>query len=167
MLRESRAAWGTAILMKVDDGDIKAISNLERDSAGNYIEAMNYAMMRMEPGSVTKAISMVIALEDGFITDPNAMYETPAGGYFYGSTQKGTEIKDTHSPASLPVCQFLRYSSNIGVTKLVAPHFDKILRIPYGSLPSGRRPEHDKTGCIPSQQRTDVWTEVEIGRAHV
>ena len=25
MLRESRAAWGTAILMKVDDGDIKAI----------------------------------------------------------------------------------------------------------------------------------------------
>ncbi|MDY2917181.1 MAG: penicillin-binding transpeptidase domain-containing protein [Muribaculaceae bacterium] len=125
MLRESRAAWGTAILMKVDDGDIKAISNLERDSAGNYIEAMNYAMMRMEPGSVTKAISMVIALEDGFITDPNAMYETPAGGYFYGSTQKGTEIKDTHSPASLPVCQFLRYSSNIGVTKLVAPHFEK------------------------------------------
>lgn len=124
MLRESDATWGTAILMSVKDGDIKAISNLERDSSGNYIEAMNYAMMRIEPGSVMKAISMTIALEDGFITNPNAMYETPKGGYFYGSNKKDTEIKDTHSPDALPICQFLRYSSNIGVTKLMAPHYE-------------------------------------------
>lgn len=124
MLKEAEADWGTVILMHVDDGDIKAISNLERDSSGNYIEAMNHAMTRIEPGSVMKAISMTIALEDGFITDPEQMYETPKSGYYYGSNRRGTEIKDTHSPARLPISQFLRYSSNIGVTKLMVPHYE-------------------------------------------
>lgn len=124
MLREAEADWGTVILMHVPTGDIKAISNLERDSSGNYIEAMNHAVTRIEPGSVMKAVSMTIALEDGFITNPDQLYDTPKGGYFYGSRRAGTEIRDTHSPAQTPVSQFLRYSSNIGVTKLMAPHYE-------------------------------------------
>lgn len=124
MLQETQADWGTVILMDVPTGDIKAISNLERDSSGNYIEAMNHAMMRIEPGSVMKAVSMTIALEDGFIPDPNQLYATPPGGYYYGSNRPGTEIRDTHSPAMTPVSQFLRYSSNIGVTKLMTPHYE-------------------------------------------
>ncbi|MDO5394629.1 MAG: penicillin-binding transpeptidase domain-containing protein [Bacteroidales bacterium] len=123
VLRETEADWGTVILMHVPTGDIKAICNLERDTAGNCIEAMNRAILRVEPGSVMKAVSMVIALEDGFIPNPEQIYDIPHA-YYYGSTSRGTEITDTHSPSQLPVSKFLCYSSNIGMTKLVAPHFE-------------------------------------------
>lgn len=120
MLDSTRAAWGTCVLMEVKTGDIKAISNLERDSAsGKYIEAQNYALLGFEPGSVMKTISMVIALEDGFVKDINEVYNI-GGGYVFGG---GSPIRDSHSPAQLPVSRFLEYSSNIGMTKLVAPHF--------------------------------------------
>ena len=119
-LKEYDAEWGTVILMEVPTGDIKAISNLEKDSEGNYIESMNHAIQGFEPGSVMKTISMVIALEDGFTRNPETdIYSIPGALTFGG----GAPIKDTHSPASLPVSRFLEYSSNIGMTKLVAPHF--------------------------------------------
>lgn len=120
MLVTTEADWGTAILMEVATGDIKAISNLERDTiSGKYIEAMNRALQGFEPGSVMKTISMVVALEDGFVTNLEQTY--PIGHSFvYGG---GSPIRDSHSPAYLPVSRFLEYSSNIGMTKLVAPHF--------------------------------------------
>lgn len=121
MLTEIEAEWGTVILMEVNTGDIKAISNLERDSTGNYIESMNHALQRFEPGSVMKTISMVIALEDGFVkgNPENDVYNI-GGSFVFGG---GSPIRDTHSPAQLPVSRFIEYSSNIGMTKLVAPHF--------------------------------------------
>lgn len=119
-LKEYEAEWGTLVLMEVETGDIKAISNLERDDAGNYTESMNHAIQAFEPGSVMKAISMVVALEDGFVKNPETeTYHIPAGLVFGG----GRAIRDTHSPPVLPVSRFLEYSSNIGMTMLVAPHF--------------------------------------------
>ena len=69
MLLTTGAEWGTAMIMDVETGDIKAISNLERDTvpgSHRYIEAMNRAVLAYEPGSVVKTISMIVALEDGF-----------------------------------------------------------------------------------------------------
>lgn len=119
-LKEFEAEWGTVILMDVATGDIKAISNLERDANGNYTESMNHAIQGFEPGSVMKTISMVIALEDGFVKNPDKEFYNIPGGYKFGG---GSPIRDTHSPSSLPVSRFLEYSSNIGMTMLVAPHF--------------------------------------------
>ena len=121
MLTTTEADWGTALLMEVATGDIKAISNLERDKNGNYIEAQNYALLGFEPGSVMKVMSMVVALEDGFAPNLDQLY-TVGGGYVFGG---GRPIRDTHGPAQLPVRKFLCYSSNVGMTKLVAPHFTK------------------------------------------
>lgn len=118
MLRESDADWGTAILMEVKTGDIKAISNLERDTVpgtGRYIEAMNRAVQGFEPGSVMKAISMTVALEDG--VNIEQVYDTRPFVY------KGKMMKDTHSPSTLKVKQFMEYSSNIGMVKLIVPHY--------------------------------------------
>lgn len=117
-LQEMEADWGTAILMQVDNGDIKAICNLERDADGNYVESLNHAVQGFEPGSVMKTVSMIVALEDGFVTDYNQTYNTAP--YVFGG---GKAIEDTHGPAMKPVNQFLRYSSNVGMTKLVAPHY--------------------------------------------
>lgn len=121
VLVECKAEWGSAMLMEVATGDIKAISNLDRDTVGSngYIEAMNHIVQAYEPGSVIKVISMVTALEDGY-AHLNAVY--PIGRtYAYAG---GKPIGDTHSPASLPVSRFIEYSSNIGMTKLIAPHYE-------------------------------------------
>lgn len=121
MLSSIEAEWGTAILMHVPTGDIKAIANLERDTiSGRYIEAMNRALHGYEPGSVVKTISMIVALEDGLVPNVNQTYSI-GHSYAYQGT---SPIKDTHSPATLTVNQFLEYSSNIGMTKLIAPHFE-------------------------------------------
>lgn len=121
-LRNLNAQWGTAILMEVSTGDIKAIANLERDKNGNYTESINHAVQeRFEPGSVMKAISMVIALEDGFTKNPdNEFYHIQP--FVFGG---GKAITDTHYTPDhqLPVSRFLEYSSNIGMTKLVAHHY--------------------------------------------
>lgn len=121
MLVECKGEWGSAMVMEVETGDIKAISNLDRDTVsgkGGYIEAMNHIVQAYEPGSVIKIISMLCAMEKGWV-NPNAVY--PIGhSYAYAG---GKPIRDTHSPAYLPVSRFIEYSSNIGMTKLIAPHY--------------------------------------------
>ncbi len=120
MLVQCNAQWGSAMIMEVATGDIKAISNLDRDPEGEngYIEAMNHIVQAYEPGSVIKVISMLAALEDGYV-DLDRVY--PIGSsYAYAG---GKPIRDTHSPASLAVRQFMEYSSNIGMTKLIAPRY--------------------------------------------
>lgn len=126
MLLTTGAEWGTALIMDVETGDIKAISNLERDTvpgSHRYIEAMNRAMLAYEPGSVVKTISMIVALEDGFAQPLDRCFNIePKGvGFRYCG---GRPINDTHSPASLPVRRFLEYSSNIGMAKLMTSHFE-------------------------------------------
>lgn len=116
MLQKTRASWGTVILMEAATGDIKAISNLDRDTVtGRINEAMNRAMLGIEPGSVLKTISMIVALEDGYVGNLDAPYKTNTwrfGNYeFHGH------------PDMCCARDVLRYSSNIGIAKLVAPHF--------------------------------------------
>lgn len=123
MLIDAKADWGTAILMEVATGDIKAISNLERDSTSatpRYIEALNRAVKVYEPGSVMKVMTMAVALEKGFAKPISRQYPIGRSYAFLGKRP----ISDTHSPASLPVSRFIEYSSNIGMVKLTMPHYD-------------------------------------------
>ncbi len=124
MLHWTQANWGTAILMEVETGDIKAISNLERSKNDTtYIESMNHAVVPVEPGSVVKLIGMLVALEDGFAGNLERTITTERGGFRYHG---GKPIRDTHFAPSgaLPIYRLLQYSSNIGMTKLVAPHYE-------------------------------------------
>lgn len=114
------AEWGTAVLMEVATGDIKAISNLQRDANGNYIEAFNRAVVAYEPGSVIKPISMMIALEDGLVNDLNEVI--PIGhSWAYGGTPA---ITDSHYSASLKVIEVIEQSSNIGMTRIITRGYD-------------------------------------------
>ena len=120
MLLESKAKWACAMVMEVATGDIKAITNLEPDTInGGLMEAKNRLVEGIEPGSVIKVISMASALEEGY-ANLNRVY--PIGGSY--SYAGGGAITDSHSPASLPVSRFIEYSSNIGMTKLVAHHYE-------------------------------------------
>jgi cell division protein FtsI (penicillin-binding protein 3) len=119
MLLECNAKWATAILMEVETGDIKAISNLEPDTIhGGLVEAMNRTVLAYEPGSTMKVFSMAVALNEGYAFPIDRVYEIGRAYSYLGHT-----IPDTHSPATLKVSQFMAYSSNIGMVKLSMPHY--------------------------------------------
>ena len=122
MCHESGADWGTAILMEVKTGKIKAISNLEwSDRARDFVEGRNNAVLGFEPGSVMKPISMMIALEDGIVNDINKVIAT---GYSYAYAG-GRPITDSHGAASMPIRQVIGASSNIGMAKIILSKYEK------------------------------------------
>jgi cell division protein FtsI (penicillin-binding protein 3) len=65
-LKDHDADYGSAIVMEVATGQIKAISNLTRnDKYHDYREVLNYAVQGLtDPGSTFKLASMIALLED-------------------------------------------------------------------------------------------------------
>lgn len=116
------ADWGVAVLMDVKTGDIKAISNLELNPHGpGYIEARNRAVMGYEPGSVVKTLSMMIAIEDGIVTNLDEVLPT-GGGWAYAG---GRAITDAHHSASIRVGDVIEQSSNIGMARIITRRYDE------------------------------------------
>lgn len=115
------AEWGVAVLMEVKTGDIKAISNLQLSPDGTkYIEAMNRAVQKYEPGSVVKTLSMMIALEDGIVTDMDEMLPTGSGWAY----SKGRTITDAHHSTAIRVGDVIEQSSNIGMARIITRRYD-------------------------------------------
>ena len=135
MCLESGARWGTCVLMEVETGEIKAISNLELDDkTGTYIEGRNHAVLAYEPGSVVKTISMMVALEDGIVTDINAPIAT-GSDWMYA----GRNISDRpHGAATRTPREIIETSSNIGMAKLIVKD--------YGQNPGGFRQRLEQMG---------------------
>lgn len=106
---ESNAEWGTAILMEVRTGEIKAISNIEHLSDGTYGEALNRAVLPFEPGSVMKPISLMIAFEDGLV---NSVNQTVDCSPFQ-------RTKDPHAPGVKNMKQVIEMSSNTGIARVI------------------------------------------------
>ena len=66
---EINANVGVVALMEVATGEVKAIVNMMKGNDGRYYEMRNNAISDMlEPGSTFKTASIMVALEDGFIT---------------------------------------------------------------------------------------------------
>ena len=107
--RESRAEWGTAILMEVATGEIKAISNIELLDNGTYGEALNRAVLPFEPGSVMKPISLMIAFEDGLVKSVNERIDC-------SPFQK---TSDPHAPGIKDMKQVIEMSSNTGIARVI------------------------------------------------
>ncbi len=120
-LKQNNAHHGTAVLMEVSTGKIRAIANLERDKNGEYRESYNYAIGESsEPGSTFKLASLMAAIEDGYI-DLNDSINTGKGSIFYYRH----EVKDTKHGGygRLSVQQIFEVSSNVGVTKIITQFY--------------------------------------------
>ena len=119
------ADWGVAVLMDVKTGDIKAISNLELNPYGpGYIEARNRAVMGYEPGSVIKTLSMMIAIEDGIVSEADFNRELPTGnGWAYAG---GRPITDSHYNAAIKIGEVIEQSSNIGMARIITSRYDSV-----------------------------------------
>ncbi len=120
-LNKHKASHGTAILMEVKTGDIKAIVNLKRDSHGQYSEQYNYAIgERTEPGSTFKLPALMVALEDGYI-DLDDSVDTGNGEIRYHDHL----VRDSRvgGYGKISVEEVLELSSNVGVTKLITQYY--------------------------------------------
>jgi cell division protein FtsI (penicillin-binding protein 3) len=111
------AHHGTAILMEVKTGEIRAIANLEQDEWGRYRELYNYALGEStEPGSTFKLPALMAAIEDGYI-DLDDTVNTGNGKFrIYDK-----EIQDTREGGYgvLNVAHVFSHSSNVGMAKLI------------------------------------------------
>ena len=122
-LPEVHGDVGVAIVMEVATGDIKAIVNMEKCSDGEYRERKNHAISDLlEPGSVFKTASIMVALDDG-VVDTSLTVNT-AGGVW---PMYGREMRDHnwrrggYGVISLP--RSLEVSSNIGVSRIIDDHY--------------------------------------------
>lgn len=63
-LERNICQWGTAIVMDVETGEILSMSNLSRNSSGQYFETEDNAYKRTVPGSTIKLSALLALVED-------------------------------------------------------------------------------------------------------
>ena len=112
---DNDAIWGTALLMEVETGEIKAIANVELLDDGTYGEALNRAVRGFEPGSVMKPISMMIAFEDGLVKNVTDVVDCSP---FQQTT-------DPHAPGVKNMKQVIEMSSNTGIARVMFRGYGK------------------------------------------
>lgn len=133
-LARHEAHHGTAILMEVSTGEIKAIVNLERNSKGQYKETYNYAIGESRaPGSTFKLASMIALLEDGYV-DLDDTINTGNGEIMYYDKKITDTKKGGHGV--LTIQEVFELSSNVGISKLITDYYtgkeEKFINRLYG-----------------------------------
>ncbi len=125
MLKEIDAESGTAVVMEVATGEIKAITNLGRVREGVYAETKNHAVAdETEPGSTFKVASMMVALEDG-VCGPNDTVDTGNGVYMYHRARMTDHNWNKGGYHKITAAQAIWNSSNIGVAKIILKGYEK------------------------------------------
>jgi len=120
-LRKDHAYTGVAIVMEVKTGDIKAMVNLDLNrETGQYYEHRNHALADfLEPGSVFKTASFLVALDDGKIDTTMKVDCNGGKREMYGVEMKDHNWTSGGYKEPLTVPQILQKSSNIGVSVLI------------------------------------------------
>lgn len=121
-LKDHGADFGCAIVMEVETGEIKAISNLTKNAKyQDYREVFNYAVQgQTDPGSTFKLASIIALLEDSNLKLSDSI-ETGDGTHkFYNHTMRD------HKPGgygTISVREAFEISSNIAISKLIYSQF--------------------------------------------
>lgn len=110
------AEHGCVVVLEVETGKIKALSNLSKVGEGIYKETYNHAVGRCtQPGSVFKTAVALSLLSDNKAS-LNTFVEVGNGKHkFYD-----VEMKDDHKPleTELTLQRVIETSSNVGIAKL-------------------------------------------------
>ncbi|GEN75502.1 penicillin-binding transpeptidase domain-containing protein [Chryseobacterium hagamense] len=113
------AKHGTVIVMEVATGKVRAMVNLRRTDEGDYVDSYNYALKdNIEPGSTFKTISLLAAMDDGFI-DENTTVDVGNGVWVYAKQR----ISDGHGHGIYDISDVLAKSSNVGSAKLITKYY--------------------------------------------
>ena len=113
---ELKAKSATAIVMEVETGAIKAISNFRMQADSSYAEIYNDGIGQLsEPGSTFKLASALALMDDGYC-DLNSMVDLQKGKTrFY---DKEMFDSDWHGLEMVTLQKAFEKSSNVGIAKL-------------------------------------------------
>lgn len=122
-LDKYKADHGCVVVMETKTGEVKAISNLGRNSKGLYYERLNYAVGEShESGSTFKLMAVTAALEDKVI-DTSDVIDTEKGVLtFYGK-----KVKDSKNGGygKISISEAFEVSSNTGIVKAIDQAYGK------------------------------------------
>ena len=122
-LNTYKADHGCVVVMETKTGEVKAISNLGRNSKGLYTERLNYAVGEShESGSTFKLMAVAAALEDKVI-DTSDVVDTEKGILtFYGK-----KVRDSKHGGygKISVSEAFEVSSNTGIVKAIDQAYKK------------------------------------------
>ncbi len=161
---ESRGKQGVAVIMDAENGAILAMAQYPRFNP-NSKHKTNPALWRnravtdlMEPGSTFKVFTLVAALESGVFKISDRI-DCENGRYRVGRRT----IHDTHGHGLLRLDEVLKYSSNIGVSKVVTrvgpERFYKVLRAFGFGAKSGIDFPHEPAGHLRLWKR---WRAIDL-----
>ncbi len=117
------AQYGTVVVMEVETGYIKAISNLTRRNDSTYVEDLNYAVAHAtEPGSTFKLASLMVGLEDGTIKATDTVDTRNGQVRYYNRI-----MRDSHEGGygRITVQRAFELSSNTGISVAVHKAYQK------------------------------------------
>lgn len=121
VLLENECEYGTAIVMEVKTGKIKAMANLGKRSDGSYFEDLNYAIRNSEPGSTFKLATMLALLEDNHI-NLNGRVNLEGGKWMVN----GRTVYDSESHGyEVSIKEAFELSSNVGMAKMAMTYYSK------------------------------------------
>ncbi|MCK5099646.1 MAG: penicillin-binding protein 2, partial [Desulfobacteraceae bacterium] len=131
---KEKAKSGTALVMVPSTGELLAIAHYPKFNPNHYTDFTpeiwrNRAITdQFEPGSVMKIFAVATALNQG-ICSPKSIFYCENGAYKVGNNI----INDSHPYGWLTLTQIVKYSSNIGATKISETMSNKLF---YNSLNS-------------------------------
>ena len=116
------ADWGTAIVMEVETGAVKAIANIGKTTTG-WWETYNYGVgYATEPGSTFKLASIMALMEDGFI-DLEDSIQINFGKWQFYEEEMVDATRESFATDSISIRHAVEISSNVGIAKLIEKHY--------------------------------------------
>ncbi len=121
-MNHHQAEWGTAVVMEVNTGKIRAIANLGQTDEG-WWETYNYAVgAAIEPGSTFKLATMMALLEDEHVKLDDSIFLNKGKMEFYEDKMVDSYA---HSYDSTTVRRAFEISSNVGMASMVNQYYNR------------------------------------------
>ncbi len=163
-VRAHQARSGMALVMRPATGELLSVAHYPKFNPNNF-KGIKTDVFRnrsvtdaFEPGSVIKVFTAATALEKGF--SPKSIFFCENGTYRIGRDT----IHDTHPHDWLSISQIIKYSSNIGSTKIIETVGDKALYQNLKAFGFGRKTRvgcpGETTGNLPPYEK---WSRIDAG----
>ncbi len=148
VMEQSKPISATAVVVEVRTGRIVAMATAPQFDPNHltddFTNTHNIAVgSATEPGSVLKPFTMAGAVAAGAVT-PDDIIETSSPYQMYG-----VSISDDHPHPALTVSEIIKYSSNIGASKIAAKMGGEALYASMESFGFGTRLEIETQGEAP------------------
>ncbi len=116
---DKNATCGTAIIMELETGEIRAISNLTRYGSTVRDDVNHAITMRCEPGSTFKLVSLMALIDEAGYSLDHPIDCAESGRYYYQVGKRKYLVEDSHAVGQTDLRGAMEQSSNIGFVKLV------------------------------------------------